>query len=208
MAATKFNLKLIKALKSGKTLPKEKRNIAKAGRSVLKVNSANVLKALKSTKGFDQVSKKVPNLKWIAAWQEIAKFTVCKKTGTATYLDLWDVDHFDGFTDLKKNMDECRVWFSADGHTYWDSPQTKTGRINCYFRAPSDGFYVCNAHLQSYGGSAQVECLMDNNSFGLLPFNGTIIQPHTTQLSLGYHSFRIRQKAGSFFFYSLQIWKI
>ena len=108
---------------------------------------------------------------------------------------------------MKQCLAICRAWFSADGFTFWDSPQTKTGRINCYFKAPTAGNYVCTAQLESYGGPAQVECLIDAFNFGPLGFNGAISQPHPAALSAGYHSFRIRQKAGAFFFVGLTVWK-
>lgn len=130
------------------------------------------------------------------------------KTGTARFLDMWDVDHFDGFTDMQRCLTDCRAWFSADGFTFWDSPETKTGRINCFFNAPSTGTYICDAQLQSFGGSAVVECRIDSSSFGNLPFNGSITQPHTCNLTTGGHSFRIRQVSGSFFFIGLTVWKI
>jgi hypothetical protein len=167
-----------------------------------------VARALRATAGATDLISKIPSLARWQIWLPIATFSVCQKTGTATYLDIWDADHFDGFTDMQRNLSECRVWFSADGFSYWDSPQTKTGRINCYFRAPSAGNYVCNVQLQSYGGPAQVECLIDSFTYGPLPFNGTISQPHAAALAAGYHSFRIRQMSGSFFFVGLTVWKV
>ncbi len=67
---------------------------------------------------------------------------------------------------------------------------------------------MCNVQLQSHAGSAQVECLIDSFSYGPLPFSGSINQPHAAALSAGYHSFRIRQMSGSFFFNSLTVWKV
>ena len=49
------------------------------------------------------------------------------------------------------------------------------------------------------------ECLIDLFSYGPLPFNGTINQPHPATLSAGYHSFSIRQQVGAFFFISLNV---
>jgi hypothetical protein len=109
---------------------------------------------------------------------------------------------------MQRNLADCRVWFSDKGFTYWDSTETRTGRINCYFRAPTAGNYVCNVELQSYGGPAQVECLIDSFSYGPLPFSGAITQPHAASLGAGYHSFRIRQMSGSFFFVSLFVWRV
>jgi hypothetical protein len=61
--------------------------------------------------------------------------------------------------------------------------------------------------LQSYGGAALVECLIDNSSFGPLPVDGIITQPHPCSLSAGGHHFRIRQLSGSFFFLALTVWR-
>lgn len=171
---------------------------------------AVVFEALKLTPGADEIIKEIPGLGDFVNWFPTAYFSVCRKTGTAYYLDLWNADHFDGFTDMAKCLAECRVWFAGDGFTTWGSDQTKTGRVNCYFVAPTPGHYICTAALQSYPTSsgAQVECLIDNSSFGPLPFTGTIYQPHPCDLSAGGHHFRIRQMSGSFFFLSLTVWKV
>lgn len=168
-----------------------------------------IARRLKATPGFAEVKASVPNLAdWRLWWPlPVATFTVCQKTGTAAWLDLWNADHFDGFTDMQACVRDCRAWFSGDGYTFWDSPQDKAGRVNAYFRAPSDGRYLCNVQLQSYNGPAQVQCLIDGFNFGPLPFNGTISQPHYRDLTAGYHSFRIRQDFGSYFFVGLTVWR-
>ena len=137
---------------------------------------AVVFEALKLIPGADEIIKEIPGLGDFVDWFPTAYFSVCRKTGTAYYLDLWNADHFDGFTDMAKCLADCRVWFAGDGFTTWGSDQTKTGRVNCYFVAPTAGHYICTAALQSYPTSsgAQVECLIDNSSFGPLPFSGTI----------------------------------
>ncbi len=205
---SQYRLLLGKALKPLRAPTGAERRVVRAAHAKPTLAPAKVIRALRATRGADQVIAKLPSLVKANLWVPIATFSVCLKTGTATYLDIWDADHFDGFTDMQRCLAECRVWFSAEGFTYWDSPQTKTGRINCYFRAPSAGSYVCNAQLQSYNGPARVECLIDSFSFGPLPFNGSINQPHPTSLSAGYHSFRIRQMSGSFFFVALTVWKV
>ena len=167
-----------------------------------------VARALKATAGSKAILARVPSLLLPAAWLPTASFSCCGKTGTARYLDIWDADHFDGFTDMAAELRDCRVWFAADGYTAWDSPQTRTGRVNCYFKAPAAGNYVCNARLESFNGPARVQCLIDAFNFGPLPFNGLIDQPHPCALSAGYHNFRIRQDSGSFFFLSLTVWKV
>ena len=160
-------------------------------RADLSPEPAVVFEALKLIPGADEIIKEIPGLGDFVDWLPTAYFSVCRKTGTAYYLDLWNADHFDGFTT-------------------WGSDQTKTGRVNCYFVAPTAGHYICTAALQSYPTSsgAQVECLIDNSSFGPLPFSGTIYQPHPCDLSAGGHHFRIRQMSGSFFFLSLTVWKV
>lgn len=173
----------------------------------LKVSAEEALAALHATRGSEEVFKAFPQFLDVSSWLPVANFMACSKFGSARYLDLWDVDHFDGFTDLQNNLDDCRVWFSDKGFDTWGSGQTRSGRINCYFTAPQAGAYICTARLQSYAGSAVVECLIDNSSFGPLPINGTITQPHPCNLSAGGHHFRIRQLSGSFFFLSLTVWR-
>lgn len=203
-----FRLTLGEAPDGLRAIPRKERGLQRILPARPNVDVQVVQKALLATPGVEELLEKVPGLDLPLAWLPVATFTVCLKTGTATFLDIWDADHFDGFTDLAENLSDCRVWFSADGFTFWDSPQTKTGRVNCYFKANTAGNYVCNAQLQSYAGPAVVECLIDNFSFGPLPFNGSINQPHPCVLSAGYHSFRIRQLTGSFFFISLTVWKV
>jgi hypothetical protein len=173
----------------------------------LEVSAADALAALHATKGSEKFFETFPQFLDVGAWLPVANFTVCAKFGTARYLDLWDVDHFDGFTNMEKNLNECRAWFSDKGFDTWGSGQTKSGRINCYFTAPQSGAYICTARLQSYAGPADVECLIDGSSFGPLHVNGIITQPHPCNLSAGGHHFRIRQLSGSFFFLSLTVWR-
>lgn len=203
---TKFRLTTGRTLKAI-LLPKRARKISRSKPLQTTISPAAVAKALVLSPGATELFKSKSHLAK-PVMGLIATFSVCQKMGTARYLDIWDADHFDYFTDMHRNLAECRVWFSDKGFTYWDSPETRTGRINCYFRAPSNGEYVCNVELQSYGGQAMVECLMDDFNFGPLPINGSILQPHHSTLDAGYHSFRVRQKSGSFFFNSLTVWKL
>jgi hypothetical protein len=167
-----------------------------------------IVRSLRRTPGAKEVIAVEPALvKW-DSWLPVAVFSACWKFGRARWLDIWDADHFDGFTDMQACISDCRVWFSDRGYTYWGSGETRTGRINCYFDAPADATYVCNVQLQSYNGPAQVQCLIDDFNFGPLPFNGTIMQPHTRTLAAGGHSFRIRQDSGSYFFVGMTIWRV
>jgi hypothetical protein len=170
-----------------------------------------IVRAFRRSRGYDDVVAKIPKAATPAGWDKgtkVAYFSVCAKSGSALWLDLWDCDHFDGFTDMKQSLADCRAWFSHTGFTTWGSAQTATGRINCYFNAASAGNYSCVAQLQSYPATSpsKVECLIDNQSFGPLPFTGTILQPHFSSLSAGGHHFRIRQLSGAFFFLSLTVY--
>jgi len=201
-----FELRIVESLKS---YPVREERDGIAGTDLV-TTSEEALEALKASKGALAILKAHPKFEDLPLWQFTAFFSVCNKSGTARYLDLWDTDHFDGFTDMQRCVTDCTAWFSGDGYGSWGSGQTKSGRVNCYFIAPTAGFYTCNARLRSFPTSApaQVECLIDNTSFGPLSFSGTINQPHVSNLSAGGHHFRIRQRSGAFFFLSLSIWKL
>lgn len=201
-----FRLRLIRAGRPSK----EERSVTRVRRAKAETTPRAVLRSLKATPGADQVIAEVPGFADIGLWSQVAYFSVCRKSGSARWLDLWDADHFDGYTDMRECLDDCRAWFSADGFTTWGSGQTKTGRVNCYFTAPSAGNYICNARLQSdpLSGTSAVECLIDNSTFGPLTWSGTIDQPHPCNLAAGGHHFRIRQLRGAFFFLSLTVWRV
>lgn len=187
--------------------PAQARRVASVRPAKLSLTAREAVRSLKATAGSREVLAQLPRLGTPANWAQIAYFSVCQKTGTAMFLDIWDADHFDYFTDLQRELTDCRVWFSDQGFAAWNSPQTRTGRINCFFQAPVDADYVCNAQLQSYGGPAIVECVIDAFDFGPLSFNGSITQPHPCHLSAGYHSFKINQVSGAYFFIALTVWQ-
>jgi hypothetical protein len=204
----KYRMKVVKSTKVIKT---ESRPRPVAMVSV-KPSTEDILRAFKKARGYEDIIAQIPKAATLRGWDEgtqIAYFSVCSKSGAAWWLDIWDCDHFDGFTDMQRSVSDCRAWFSHTGYTAWGSAQTATGRINCYFNAAAAGDYSCVAQLMSYPSSsgATVECLIDNHSFGNLPFTGTILQPHFSALSAGGHHFRIRQVSGSFFFLSLTVYR-
>jgi len=207
-SADKYHLVLGEAPKAVKIPTRNGRRVYRITPAKPTIAPQVVVRALKVTAGSKDLIEQIPSFAQPQLWLPVATFSVCQKTGTAAFLDIWDADHFDGFTDMQHDLADCRVWFSANDFAFWDSPQTKTGRINCYFRAPVSGNYVCNVQLQSYAGPAQVECLIDSFSYGPLSFNGSINQPHPAALGPGYHSFRIHQIVGSYFFIGLTIWKV
>lgn len=201
-----FRLRLIE---SAKAYPADRMR-DRATRAKPETSPRAVLRSLKATPGADAILDRIPDFGDLALWREVAYFSVCRKSGSARWLDIWDADHFDGFTDMQRCVNECRAWFSADGFATWGSPQTKTGRVNCFFNAPAAGNYVCNARLQSYPTTARsvVECRVDNSSFGPLSWTGTIDQPHPCTLAAGGHHFRIWQISGAFFFLSLTVYQV
>ena len=173
------------------------------------------LAAVRAVGGAEEVLEQIPNLGTTAAWTETAFFSVCSKTGTALYLDLWDVDHFDFFTDLQSDLNSCRVWFTANGHETYGAPGTLTGRVNCYFTTPADAFYLAIASLESdpAGTGATVRGVLDDFGaggidLGVLGFNGPVNLPFLFHLSEGAHSIRIDQQEGGFFFYSMTIYQL
>jgi hypothetical protein len=178
----------------------------------LRPSPQSVLAALKATPGSEDIIMRIPGLNTPKAWQLTAYFSVCSKTGTALYLDIWDNDHLDGVADMQRCLDNCWAWFSADGGSGWGSPQTKTGRINCYFTVPAAGPYLCTAALAGLPSAnatgAEVECLIDNYSFGTLSFTGTIYQPFPCNLGAGGRHFRIRQISGAFLFLSVSVYSV
>ncbi len=204
----KFRMKLLKSTRILKT----ERRPGRLRRVSVKPTTAEIFRAFKKTPGYKQILAKIPKAATVRGWDkgtQVAYFSVCGKSGSAFWLDLWDCDHFDGFTDMQKSINDCRAWFSHTGFSTWGSGQTATGRVNCTFNASVSGYYSCVAQLQSYPSTsgATVECLIDNNSFGNLPFTGTVLQPHFSWLSAGLHQFRIRQVNGAFFFLSLTVYR-
>ena len=201
----------MKIVKSSRVVTTERRPRLIAPINV-KPSTQEILRAFKKARGYEDIVAQIPKAATLEGWDkgtQIAYFSVCSKAGAASYLDIWDCDHFDGFTDMQRSVSDCRAWFSHAGYSTWGSAQTATGRISCYFNAAVAGDYSCVAQLASYPSSsgAKVECLIDNTSFGNLPFTGTILQPHFSILSAGGHHFRIRQVSGSFFFLSLTIYR-
>jgi len=203
-----YRMKIVDSKRSPATEPRPRR----VRKVRVKPTTREIVRAFKQASGYEDIVARIPEAERVAGWErgtEIAHFSVCSKTGAARWLDIWDCDHFDGFTDMQRSVADCRAWFSHTGFSTWGSAQTATGRVNCFFNAAVAGDYSCVVHLQSYPASsgATVECLIDNSSFGPLAFTGTVIQPHFSALSAGGHHFRIRQLNGAFFFLSLTVYR-
>ena len=171
--------------------------------------------AVRATNGADELIAQVPSLADASLLQETAFFSVCTKTGTATFLNLWDVDHFDGFTDMQSSLNDCTAWFAPEGFgEFFGSPPTTTGRANCTFQAPIDGTYTAIASLISFGDSATVRYILDDfwpgsspTYLGSFTFTGPVDQVFVFSLDANSHSLRIDQEAGGFFFSSLTLFQ-
>ena len=204
----RFRMKIVKSTRVLKT----DRRATAVARVDVKPTTTQIVSAFKRTPDYKKIVAEIPKAATVAGWArgtQVAYFSVCSKSGSARYLDLWDCDLFDFASDMKQSVSNCRAWFSHSGYSTWGSAQTRTGRINCYFNAATAGYYSCVAQLRSdpAGATSRVECLIDSNSFGVLPFSGTILQPHFSVLNAGGHHFRIRQVDGAFFFLSLTVYR-
>jgi hypothetical protein len=143
---------------------------------------------IKATKGAAAVLDRMPkflDFPLPVPRHEIARFSGCTMSGTATSIEFWDAHRY---------VCGASPVFAADG--------TPTGRIDCYFRVPSNGDYKCWALLNSHPSteSAGVECFIDDESFGPLEVLGFVLQPHPTRLSEGSHRFRIQHLSGTLVF--------
>src|SRR6266478_2399951 len=130
----KYSMKIIKSTKVIKAEARP-RPVAKVN---VKPTTAEIVRAFKKARGYQDIVARIPKAATVAGWDggtQIAHFSVCRKTGSASWLDIWDCDHFDSFTDMQRSFSECRAWFSHTGYSTWGSAQTATGRINCYFNA-------------------------------------------------------------------------
>ncbi|NNE75482.1 MAG: hypothetical protein HKN31_00210, partial [Pricia sp.] len=95
---SEYRLVLGKGPKGETRLPKSKRRVARVTPAKPTIEPQKVVRAVKATAGSKELIKQIPNLVNWQIWLPTATFTVCQKTGTATYLDIWDADHFDNFT--------------------------------------------------------------------------------------------------------------
>jgi hypothetical protein len=164
-----------------------------------------VLSSVNDTPRADDIFRRAPDFGELALSQPIVYFSVCR-SGSVRWLDVWAADHFDGFPDIQRCVNDFLAWLSADDFATWGSEEKKTGRVNCYFTAPTVANYGCNARLQSYPATnAVVEYLIDKSSLTPLSWSGTIDHAHPGALSAGGHNFRIPQVFASFFFLSLSV---
>ena len=102
--------------------PKQKERRVTPRAPKLNLDPRSIARALKATAGFKEVAGVAPKIADWHLWFPVATFSVCVKTGTASWLDIWDNDHFDGFTDMQRCLSDCRVWFSDQGYAFSNHP--------------------------------------------------------------------------------------
>lgn len=200
----RYRMKMLKPKKGIKT---KRRSNAQRVKLIPTINQ--ILRVARKTRGYKETMRRSTRNEDECTYTRIAEFTVCSKSGTARFLDLWNCDHFDGFSDMQKSINDCSAWFSGTGFRSWGSPETRKGVINCNFRAPERGIYFFNVRLKSYPtrNRAKIRFTLDNEDSPVIVFQGLSDVPHEDYLTRGYHHFRIKQLNGAFYFLSLTIFR-
>ena len=166
--------------------------------------------ALESSPGGELLLEHVPLLGSHGAWNQVAYFDVHGWSGLATALTLWDAD-FDGFFNMQECLDNnFAVFTGASWDTEFGAPGTTTGRVCCFFEAPSAEYYVINVQLDSLtfeSFSPVVAFFIDDIPIGERQWKGSINQPLAIHVQDGFHRFDIRQVSDSFHFRSVTIWQ-
>ncbi len=101
-------------------------------------------------------------------------------------------------------MTDCRAWFSDQGYAYWESPQTHTGRVNCYSERGRTGPTSATRSGRATVVPAMAECYIDSFNYRPLSFKGRSITLTRASWRPG---IRIRRVSGSYFFISLTAFK-
>jgi len=168
-------------------------------------SAAAVVRALKASRGAEALIKATPGLGTVGSWLRTASFTVCKKTGTARFLDFEGPVFIDRVWDVQRSVSECRMYFTG----VWPyGIRSDRGKVACEFAVPTDGIYVCNAQLQSDSGPAEFQCYVDTFKYPSVQFEGQVNQPHPARLSAGTHNFFIERLSGNYLFVSASVWSI
>ena len=124
-----YRMKILKSTRAIKAEPR----LRAVGKVNTEPTTEEIVRAFKKVRGYEDIVARIPRAATVSGWDggtQIAYFSVCRKSGAASWLDIWDCDHFDGFTDMPRAVSDCRAWFSHTGYSTWGSAQTGTGRIN------------------------------------------------------------------------------
>lgn len=176
------------------------------------------LEALQTTNGGPLLLERVPMLEQIEVWGEVANWTACETSGAATNVFLWDCDFVGSAWNLFDAWANCTAYFSgAEELGEVVPPDTLTGQVWCYLDAPTAGYYLFVAHVETYPDqyygpdyAAVVDCLIDSASFGSLTLKSgqSSRHPFLANLAAGHHVFKFKQVSGAFFFENLTAWNI
>lgn len=101
----------MRILRSTSVLKTERRP-APVARVSVKPTTAAIVRAFKRSPGAQEILERIPKAATESGWAkgtQVAYFSVCSKSGSARWLDLWDCDHFDGFTDMQRSIADCRA---------------------------------------------------------------------------------------------------
>ena len=107
----RFRMRIISSTKVVKT----ERRPKPLKRVNVKPTTAEIIRAFKRSRGYEDVIARIPKAETAAGWgsgTQVAYFSVCQKSGSARFLDLWDCDHFDLVSDMQRSVADCRAWFS------------------------------------------------------------------------------------------------
>ena len=112
-ADRKFRLQL---LESRKAQPSDRKR-DRITRAKPETTARAVLRSLNDTPGADDILKRVPDFGELALWQQIAYFSVCRKSGSARWLDIWA--RLQSYPATARSVVECLIDNSSFGPLSW-----------------------------------------------------------------------------------------
>jgi hypothetical protein len=132
---------------------------------------------------------------------EIAFFTPKTKTGTASLIDFWNCDLWDGDSHLGYCDSNDAIQFRASKTTWLEGFDAKfpNGYVQAYFNAESSAYYLVSAKLSS--DLAWIRMYIDDDPALFKQVNGNnVVVAAMANLNEGHHSVTIEQlDAGGFF---------
>jgi len=190
--AKQGKLKLIKILKAA-SMPRRKRQ------AVPKVNprvtSRQAVRALERFRGGRQIMAKLERAGiglQAASLVQFAAFTPKTKSGSASWIDFWNADLFDGTSHLTRIHTIDRIQFRTDRYTYRGEHRVLNvhvfGGVQASFNMPQAGFFLGAVVVSSTGGRVAVE-VDDDVIVTSTPVNGNgvMIPVPIQQLAAGNH---------------------
>ncbi len=125
---------------------------------------------------------------------EIAYFTPKTKSGQASLIDFWNVEHYDGPSDLDESYDSDQIEFRISEHSWKDEIDVgyANGVVQAYFKAPVDDYYLAIVKLSAKDSLVFIN--VDGVRIGsyLVEEVGQEV-PVMVQLKKGYHTINVIQ---------------